>query len=350
MRRGRERHGLALQRQGGIDDQAALAIATGPRQPGGERCGNCRTAAARRPRPSRGGRRGRCRGRARWPAGALSPDGRNRPHWRSASPRRRRSRASAASTVTESAMPSEKERPRAPDVAMPPTPSPWRMRIVPLRAGTGPKREIAGDGDVEHLARRAEDGDVAAVVDVGAVERRGGAHDRHQLVRDRAGDRRHRRHEDFPQTARRPRTCGGPTGLSGGRAVADGRAQRGAARRKAPAGSSRSVALPRDAPARPPPACRKPSAPRRSARATGAGARRSAPGLSARPSSPVTRAFAGAPGTSRLPPPRAARASAATPRRRPPSSQAWRHGPLRSARGSPAAHRSRRPIARRSRA
>ena len=201
--------------------------------------------------------------------------------------------------------------------------------------------EIAGDGDVEHLARRAKDGDVAAVVDVGAVERRGGAHDRHQLVRDGAGDRRHRRHEDVRKRRARREHAAADRAFRR-RAVADGCAQRGAAPRRAPAGWFRSVALPRDAPARPPPACRKLF----STTSIGPCERCRRPPVSSwivgAPIMAVTRAFAGAPGTSRLPPPRAARASAAIPRRRPPSSQASRHGLLRSARGSPAAHRSRR--------
>ena len=260
----------------GIDDEAALAIVAG-HAPGRRRAPRraCRRQALR-PRPSRGGRRGRCRDRARSPGGARSPASSQSTALAISVAAASAVAASAASTVTESAMPSEKERPRAPDVAMPPTPSPWRMRIEPLRAGTGPEREIAGNRDVEALARRAEDGDVAAVVDVGAVERRGGAHHRHQLVGDRAGHRRHRRDEDFRETARRPSPCAARPGFA---ARPCRRAREAtAARRKARAGSSRSAAPPPDAPRTASGPCRTPSAPRRSARATDAGVRRSAPG------------------------------------------------------------------------
>ena len=47
--------------------------------------------------------------------------------------------ASRASVVTESAMPSENERPRAPDVAMPPTPDAASTRSAPLSSGVAPR-------------------------------------------------------------------------------------------------------------------------------------------------------------------------------------------------------------------
>ena len=49
--------------------------------------------------------------------------------------------ASRASVVTASAMPSEKERPRAPEVAMPPMPEPASRRRLPLRTGTEPREK-----------------------------------------------------------------------------------------------------------------------------------------------------------------------------------------------------------------
>ena len=162
------------QHQGGIDDQAAAAIVGGARQAGGERGGDLGGKRADR-RPSPGGR-------PRSLSGSSSRAGRRamagqsiRPHWRSASRRHRRRPHRAASTVTESAMPSEKERPRAPEVAMPPMPSPAE-RIVPLRAGTGPREKSPATPMSSVWPGATKHGDVAAVVDVGALERRGGRH------------------------------------------------------------------------------------------------------------------------------------------------------------------------------
>ena len=72
---------------------------------------------SRSPRSLCGSRsRAGARSIAGWPA--------DRRRWRSASPRRRRAAAEEASTVTASAMPSEKLRPRQPEVATPRTRSP----------------------------------------------------------------------------------------------------------------------------------------------------------------------------------------------------------------------------------
>ena len=101
--------------------------------------------------------------------------------------RRRRvgAAASRASTVTASAMPSEKLRRRAlraPEVAMPRTGS----RAVSSnraveRAGA---REIGDQRRGQTLARRQVQGDVAAVVDIGALQRRAGAASRKHLIGD----------------------------------------------------------------------------------------------------------------------------------------------------------------------
>ena len=71
----------------------------------------------------------------------------------------------AASTVTASAMPSEKLRPRQPLVAMPRTGS--AARITRRSAKPWPVPAIAAR---DRGPARKMDGDVAAVVDIGLVE------------------------------------------------------------------------------------------------------------------------------------------------------------------------------------
>ena len=134
-----ERARVAGQHQRGIDDQTAALVVEGALQAGGERG----VDLGRGERADRDGDEAvaevavgiEVAGRA----ALRRPGCRCRPRWRSGWRRRRRWRHRAASTVTESAMPSEKERPRAPEVAMPPMPEPASRRKRPFSAGTSPR-------------------------------------------------------------------------------------------------------------------------------------------------------------------------------------------------------------------
>ena len=101
--------------------------------------------------------------------------------------------ASAASTVTASAMPSEKLRPRRPLVAMPADGILGPDRRLPQQGGPLGHRN---EPDVEGLARRQEQRDVAAVVHVGAAQATAGrGHLGTDLVGDSPGHGGHRRDE-----------------------------------------------------------------------------------------------------------------------------------------------------------
>jgi hypothetical protein len=96
--------------------------------------------------------------------------------------------AVAASTVAESAMPSEKDRPLRPDVAMPRTGRSWCRVAKPDSFGD--------DAGPQLLARREMDRDVATVVDIGLVERATVHEGRQHFVSHRARNRCHRRDVD----------------------------------------------------------------------------------------------------------------------------------------------------------
>ena len=179
----------------GLSDSAALSIrphSRSRRASAAPRSSASSTALARQ-RADRDRHRqvaeGRCRDRARGPAGARSPDGRRSPHWRSGSRRHRRRRRSRRARSPQSAMPSEKERPPRPEVAMPRT----GRSCVRVTAPSSAWREDAG---AQAVAGREMDRDVAAVVDIGLVERAAGQHRLQHLVGDGAGDGGHRRDED----------------------------------------------------------------------------------------------------------------------------------------------------------
>ena len=85
-------------------------------------------------------------------------------------------------------MPREKERPRQPEVATPPIPSPGAMEARPRRAG----HRILADGEVQGRGPGPER-DVAAVVHMRAGQTvTGGQHGGEDVVRDRPGDGGHR--------------------------------------------------------------------------------------------------------------------------------------------------------------
>jgi len=97
-----------------------------------------------------------------------------------------------ASTVTASAMPSEKLRPWRPEVATPrmgSSASTVMVCIRPCRSGRS----------IEPTANRSPAVRCSAmsppVVDVGAIEPRGTQHRGENFFRNAAGDRRHRRYE-----------------------------------------------------------------------------------------------------------------------------------------------------------
>ena len=97
-----------------------------------------------------------------------------------------------ASTVTASAIPSEKLRPCRPLVAMP------RDRIVGFDADRSHQAMTVRpvhQPDGELLAAGQMQRDVAAIVDVGAIEPRRAEHRAENFFRDAAGHRRHRRDE-----------------------------------------------------------------------------------------------------------------------------------------------------------
>jgi len=102
--------------------------------------------------------------------------------------------ASDASTVTASAMPKEKLRPplplhARPEVARPRT---GMSAVEPQGAkDCGAARSATSRSSATRRCQVKRD--VAAVVDVGALERRGGGDRREDVIGDRAGDRGHRR-------------------------------------------------------------------------------------------------------------------------------------------------------------
>ena len=268
-----ERARPALQHQGGVDDQAAPAIVERALEAAGQGCGDLggRQRADRyRHRP---GRAGRCRDRARARGGGGRRGCRRRPHWRPALPPRRRSPHRAPGSSPSSAMPSEKERPRAPDVAMPPTPDAASRRTRPLIAGTAPRENSPATPISSACPGVTSTAMSPPSLTKARSSARGRRHVRQQLVGDRAGDRRHRRHEHVGE---------GPAGLDHAprhRPVDRGSSlHRRAQRRQLVAQLRQDRREPRaplpHRPRAPPPAAPTPSAPRRSARATGAGARR----------------------------------------------------------------------------
>ena len=97
-----------------------------------------------------------------------------------------------ASTVTASAMPSEKLRPCRPLVAMPRAGS--SASIVDRSHQAMPVRPVH-QADGELLAAGQMQRDVAAIIDVSAVEPRRGQHRAENFFRDAARHRRHRRDE-----------------------------------------------------------------------------------------------------------------------------------------------------------
>ena len=112
--------------------------------------------------------------------------------------------AVAARTVTASAMPSEKLRPRQPEVAIA---AHCVMRRGSSRGRTAPGRSGRSTMPIaKALAGRQMQRDVAAIVDIGAAQRRGVRHRREDFLGDGAGDRGHRRDETRSrETARRRR-------------------------------------------------------------------------------------------------------------------------------------------------
>ena len=114
--------------------------------------------------------RGRCRDRCRVPAGARSPDDRRCTALAIRVAAASAAAAVAASTVARSAMPSEKERPPRPEVAMPRTGRSWVQARRRRRARRSAKMPARSSWPGVQM-----DGDVAAVVDVGLVERCGRA-------------------------------------------------------------------------------------------------------------------------------------------------------------------------------
>ena len=86
-------------------------------------------------------------------------------------------------------MPSENDRPRQPEVAMPRAGWSWS------KADHAVERRDE-DAGAQLVARREMDRDVAAVVDIRLVECTARDQGLQHLVGDRAGDRRHRRDVD----------------------------------------------------------------------------------------------------------------------------------------------------------
>ena len=126
---------------------------------------------------------------------------RRRPRWRSSSPPHRPRPRCAASTVTLSAMPSERLRPRQPLVATPRTgmsactsKSASGASVARLARGTSKRARSAHRPDAHRRAGRQVQRDVAAVVDPGARQPVAVVGS-DQLLRHRAGHRRHRRDE-----------------------------------------------------------------------------------------------------------------------------------------------------------
>ena len=136
---------------------------------------------------------------------------------------------------------------------MPPMPEPASRRRRPLRAGMAPRENSPATPMSSACPGAHQDGDVAAVVDEGAIERRSRCHVCEQLVGDGAGHRRHRRDEHVGERAQAA-TMRRATAPSTRRPLLRSGGAAGPARRTARAGSREARGRRRRRPRAAPPA------------------------------------------------------------------------------------------------